>query len=116
MKAKAFLSGVMIGTALAAVATLLTTPSSGRELKMRCKNNASKFRAGVQQFSQDSNALARQLKTTTQVSKETIKIVGTEVKESVDHWKRDVEPTLAQLKEDIDSLQKNVEQAKQLSS
>lgn len=116
MKAKAIFSGIVVGTVLSAAVTLLTTPASGREIQTRCKDQAFKLQSGLQQLSEDSKALTEQIKTTTQIGRETIKFVGTEVKDSIDHWKRDVEPTLKQLKEDVDSLQKNVEQAKQLSS
>ncbi len=116
MKTKALFSGIMVGTVLSAVATLLTTPASGREVQATCKDRVCKIRSGFQQLSNDSKALTEQIKTTTQISKETLKNVGTEVKDSIDHWKRDVEPTLKQLKEDVDTLQRNIEQAKQTSS
>lgn len=112
MRTKALLSGFLVGTAISAVAALLTTPASGREIRTKSSQNIQRIRLGIEQFSNDAKNVATQFKKTTQVSKEAIKEVGTEVKESIDDWKSDVQPTIDQLKDDIDALKKNVEQAK----
>ncbi|NEU31511.1 hypothetical protein GN156_12125 [bacterium LRH843] len=115
MKAKSLLSGILIGTVVAAAATLLTTPITGAELQTKCKTNARKIRMGVRQFSNDSKALTKQIKQTTEISKSVIKVASTEMNQSIRHFKEDIMPALNHLKEEVDALQKNIEQTRKLS-
>ncbi len=116
MNIKAFLSGVLVGTVIAATTTLLTTPASGQAMRQKGKVNVRKIRSTLEQLSVDSKNVVDQLKKTTKLSKETFKDLSIEMKDSIHDWKEDVEPALDQLRADIDSLKRNVEQAKKTFS
>jgi gas vesicle protein len=115
MNAKAIFSGIVAGTALIGALTLLTTPRSGKEMRHCCKDSVLKIRDELDQFTCNSKKASLQLKQTVKIGTETFKSVGEEVKESVQDWKVDIEPTLNQIKEDIDALQKTVAQTKKIT-
>src|SRR5699024_3748660 len=110
MKAKAFISGLIIGTTISSVATLLSTPASGQELRAKGKANIQRIKLGVEQFSEDSKNVVTQTKKTVSVSKEAFKEFGGEMKDSIQEWKTDTQSSIDQLKTDIDALKENIEQ------
>ncbi|WP_332631143.1 YtxH domain-containing protein [Halalkalibacter flavus] len=112
MNTKSFLSGLFVGSTIVGAITLLTTPTTGKDLRTSCKESAIKVQKGFEQLAKDSQTASIQLKTTAKVGKETFETVGEEVKGSINNWKEDVEPALNQLKKDIEALQKNVEQSR----
>lgn len=115
MKAKSLLSGVVAGSAIIGALTLLTTPKSGKELRQSCKENMVKVRGGFNQIVSDSQKASLQLKETVKVGKETFSTIGEEIKDSVEDWKKDVEPSLSQLKDDIEALQRSVNETRKIT-
>lgn len=109
MKAKSFFTGFFTGTAILGTLTLLVTPASGKEVQATCRRNWNIVKRELSQFSQDSKALNKQLKATIDISKDTLKVTGEEMKESVLQFREDIEPALTQLQQDVEALQKNVE-------
>ncbi|WP_100371929.1 YtxH domain-containing protein [Bacillus sp. FJAT-45037] len=114
MNLKSLLTGITVGATIAGVTTLLSTPTSGKEIQECCKTNFDKLRNGLNQFGADTAALKEQVNETTQLSIQSIKEVSTEVKDSIEDWKRDVQPSIDQLRQDTEDLQKRVEKMKQL--
>ncbi|KHF42045.1 YtxH domain-containing protein [Halalkalibacter okhensis] len=112
MDSKSFFSGLFVGSTIVGAITLLTTPTSGKDIRKNCKGSAIKVQNGFEQLMKDSKNASIQLKTTAKIGKETFETVGNEMKDSLNDWKKDVEPTLNQLKSDIEALQKNVEQSR----
>ncbi|MFC0561788.1 YtxH domain-containing protein [Halalkalibacter alkalisediminis] len=115
MKTKSLLMGIVAGSAIIGGLTLLTTPKAGKEMRVTCRENIQKVRNGLDQLTYDSKKASLQLKQTIQVGKETFSTVGEEIKGSIDDWKTDVEPSLVQLKEDIEALQQSVNQTKKIT-
>ncbi|WP_245308223.1 YtxH domain-containing protein [Halalkalibacter urbisdiaboli] len=112
---KSILYGIVTGAAIASISTLLTAPTSGKELQLECKKKIKSYRHTVQQISNDTIKLTEQVKNTTKVGVNSVKELQIELKDSIEDWKRDVNPSINQLKEDINSLQQNVKNLKQLS-
>lgn len=112
MNSKSLLTGLLVGSTLSAIITLLTTPKSGKEIQRTCKENATKVQKGIQLFVEDSKEFTNQLKHTSSISKQAVAHVGSEIKDSVTDWKTDITPTLNLLKEDIEALQKKIQQVK----
>ena len=115
MQTKSLFTGMIVGSVIIGGLTLLTTPKAGKEMRVACKENIRKVRSGLDQLTYDSKNASLQLKQTVQVGKETFSTVGEEMKSSIDDWKKDVEPSLAQLKEDIEALQQTVNQTKAIT-
>jgi gas vesicle protein len=115
MNSKSLLYGIATGVVLASTATLLTTPASGRDLQQSYKAKIKKWRRDVNQFSHDTIILKEKVTETTQLGIQSIKEVSGEVKEVISDWKKDVQPSLNQLKKDTDALQQRVKEMKQLS-
>ncbi len=112
MKTKALFSGIVAGSAIIGALTLLTAPKAGKEMRHNCKENILKIRNGLDQLTYDSKKASLQLKQTVKVGKETFSNVGEELKDSIYDWKKGVEPSLTQLKDDIEALQRTVNQTK----
>ncbi|MFC0473688.1 YtxH domain-containing protein [Halalkalibacter kiskunsagensis] len=116
MNAKSFFSGFLAGSAILGMITLFTTPTSGKNVRATCKENTLKLRNELDQLANDSKNATIQLKTTAKEGKEAFLSVGSEVKDSINKWQQDIEPTVSQLKADIEALQKNVEQATKITT
>lgn len=112
MKAKSLVYGMIVGSTVAAIAALLVTPTSGRELRENSKTNVEKVCSSIRQLALDGKTLLEQVKKTTKVGKDTILDISSEVKDSIQDWKEEVEPALIQLRDDIESLKRTVEQTK----
>ncbi|MDT8862020.1 YtxH domain-containing protein [Alkalihalobacillus sp. MEB130] len=112
IKAKSLCAGLLVGSVVAGALTLLTTPTSGKTIRTNCKENTVKIQKELQQLSSSSKAATIQLKTTATLGKDSFTAVGSEVKDSLNSWKHDVEPTLNQLRKDIEDLQKSVDQTR----
>ncbi len=116
MKTKAFLTGILVGTTIAATAALLMTPVSGRDLRENSIHYLKKASDSLRQFAADGKSVIEQLRSTTQIGKETFIDLSTELKHSIQDWKEDVEPAINQLREDIEALKRTVEQTKKTFS
>ncbi|WP_157800962.1 YtxH domain-containing protein [Bacillus solitudinis] len=116
MNSKSILLGITVGTTLASIATLLTTPKSGKEVQIRCKNTLKSMSDSVGQISNNSIELKQQVKETAKVSLDSAKFISLEMKDSINDWKKDIEPSIQLLKQDIDGLRKNLENVKKLTS
>lgn len=109
MNTKSLFYGIITGITIGSVATLLTTPKSGKEVKKEIKQNYVQLNNFIHKAKNDSLAVKDQVKETIQLSTNTIKTVSKELKDSVEVWQSEVEPTLQKLKEDIDQLTKTVQ-------
>ncbi|WP_017728676.1 YtxH domain-containing protein [Halalkalibacterium ligniniphilum] len=114
MRGKSLLTGIVTGAVVAGISTLLATPSSGQDFQRTCKKKYASFRESLQRAKEQSLLLKEQVQHTTKVGSEAFKEVSGDVKTSIVSWKKDIDPTIQQLKFDIDNLQKSIEDLKQL--
>jgi gas vesicle protein len=111
MNKKSFFSGFFAGSAILGIITLFTVPTSGKNIRASCKENTLKLRKELEKITTDSKHVSVQFKATAKEGKEVFSSVGEEMKNSITRWQQDIEPTVSQLKADIEALQRNVEQA-----
>ncbi len=89
---KSLLLGLMVGGAISAAATLLTTPSSGKDLRGRVKDQGFEWKDMIANLKQDGLRLKEQLTETSKEGAALIKELTQEMKKSVEEWKQTVEP------------------------
>lgn len=91
-RTKSFLFGFMIGGAASAMATLLSTPASGRDLREKVVNQSMEWKEMADNLLKDALRLKDQI---TETSKEGVTLINNltqEMKNSVEEWKVAVEP------------------------
>lgn len=92
MKVKSLVLGFVVGGTVSAAATLLTTPSSGKELRTNLKTQTNEWKEMISQLAQDSVLLKNQIAETSKEGTALIKNLTKEMKKSVEEWKVAVEP------------------------
>lgn len=108
MNGKSLLIGIVTGAVISGITTLLTTPKSGQEAKQLLKNNYEQINKIMLKGKKETLAIKNQMTKTAEISSNALKSVTVELKDSLDIWRKDVEPTLKQLNHEIDELQKTL--------
>lgn len=114
-RGKSLLLGLLIGSTIGAVTTLLTTPSSGKEMRAQLKHQTEKWKDMAESLLEDSLRLKEQIAET---SKESIVAIQQYIKDmtnSVQDWQVAVEPHqeniqeyLAQIESSLKELEEKV--------
>ncbi|MFV8826905.1 YtxH domain-containing protein [Alkalihalobacterium sp. APHAB7] len=105
MKLKSLIYGVIAGSAVASLTTLLVTPKSGKEVQASLTNSVNLIKRNLNETKEQTLSLKDQFSETAKISKEAIEVVSQDVKVSIDDWKQEVEPAIKQLQKEIDELQ-----------
>ncbi|WP_078552623.1 YtxH domain-containing protein [Bacillus alkalicellulosilyticus] len=109
MNLKSVVAGIVTGTVLASVATLLYTPQSGKVVQQNVRRSIDEVKNNYQSATNLSTQLKNQVVSTSKEGASTLKIVSGEIKNSVEQWKEDVHPSLQKLEKDIEQLRNTVE-------
>lgn len=104
-KSKSILLGFMVGSVVGAGATLLSAPSSGKNLRMGVKHRGEEWLDMLQSLKNDSVRLKDQITETSKEGVSLMKNLTKEMKDSVMEWKSSVEPH----KENIQSYLEQIE-------
>src|SRR5690625_5210578 len=91
-RGRSLLLGFVIGGTVSAVTTLLSTPSSGKELRGRMKQQSKEWKEMADKLLQDSLRLKNQIAETSKEGVALIQNLTQEMKKSVQEWKETVEP------------------------
>lgn len=108
MNGKSVLIGIVTGAVIGSITTLLSAPKSGKDMQQVLKNNYEQMAEFMLKGKKESLILKDQITKTAKISAETLKTVSSDIKDSVDVWRKDVEPTLNQLKLEMYELQKSI--------
>lgn len=104
-RGKSLLLGMLVGGTVSAAVTLLSAPSSGRELRSQIKEQSKDWKETIEALIQDGVKLKNQIAKT---SKEGISLVNEltqEMKKSVEEWKSAVEPHQENIHEYLEQIQ-----------
>lgn len=110
MKFSSFVFGFLAGGVTAAVATLLTTPASGKDTINNLKNNKKYWENHLKKLKEDFIELKASIQTLNQQGKENLGSFIQEVKIVVNDWKREMEPHQKNLQDELQSLQTLIEE------
>ncbi len=92
-KGKSIALGLLVGGAAGAVVSLLTTPSSGKELRSQIFAQVTEWKAMIDSIIEDGLTLKDQIAQTSKEGAALISELTEEMKTSVSEWKSAVEPS-----------------------
>ena len=107
-RGKSLLLGLIVGGAAGAVTTLLSTPSSGRELRENVKLQSLEWKDMADNLLQDALRLKDQISKTSKEGVSLINDLTQEMKKSVDEWKVAVSPHQENIHEYLEQIQKSL--------
>ncbi|QPC45990.1 YtxH domain-containing protein [Mangrovibacillus cuniculi] len=105
MKTSSLLLGLFVGGLAGAVTTLLSTPSSGEQVRHNVKRSAEEWKVMLKDVNQSIQSLSSSIAYATREGKETIQQLVTDIKFAVQDWKESVDPHQHALKEEMDDIQ-----------
>ncbi|MEI3612870.1 YtxH domain-containing protein [Pseudogracilibacillus sp. SO30301A] len=109
-KGKSILIGFIVGGTISAATTLLTTPSSGRELRYRVKQQSIEWKKIVDDIIQDGLRLKDQIAKTSKEGVALINELTQEMKTSVEEWKSAIEPQQENIHEYLEQIQASIKE------
>ncbi len=107
-KGKSILIGFIVGGTISAATTLLTTPSSGRELRYRVKQQSIEWKKIVDDIIQDGLRLKDQIAKTSKEGVALINDLTQEMKTSVEEWKSAIEPHQENIHEYLEQIEASI--------
>jgi len=103
--AKSLVLGVLVGSAAGAMATLLSTPSSGRDIRFRVKQQGYEWKELVDSVKLDGLRLKKQIAETSKEGAALMNSLTKEMKKSVDEWKQAVAPHQENIHEYLEQIE-----------
>lgn len=107
-KGKSILLGILVGTTASAVATLLTTPSSGKDVRVRIKDQSFEWKDAIDEIIQDGWKLKDQIAKTSKEGAALINDLTQEMKTSIEEWKIAVEPNQDNLHDYLEQIETSI--------
>lgn len=112
-KNKSMFCGLLIGGLVGGIATLLVTPSSGKDLRGQLQLNREKLEETLHKLKSESMALKNQLALTAKEGKEIVKDVSTDLKRSISQFQKEIEPHKNHLQKEIEEVEIKIKQLEQ---
>ncbi len=107
---KSLLVGLLVGGVIGGVATLLSTPSSGKELRSQINLNRKQIEDLVNQLKKESKALKVQLVQTAKEGSEVVKEVSADLMKSIQQYQQDTEPHKENIMKEIEEIDSRIKQ------
>lgn len=109
-RGRSLLLGFVIGGTVSAVTTLLSAPSSGKELRGRMKQQSKEWKEMADKLLQDSLRLKNQIAETSKEGVALIQNLTQEMKKSVQEWKETVEPHQENIHEYLEQIEASLKE------
>ena len=109
-RAKSLILGVLVGSAVGAGVTLLSTPSSGKGIRFKVKQQAEEWKHLADTLREDGFRLKDQLAQTSKEGAILFKELTQEMKESVEDWKETVEPHQENINEYLSQIESSLKE------
>ncbi|MCR8849610.1 YtxH domain-containing protein [Rossellomorea sp. SC111] len=110
MKKKSLAYGLLIGGVVGGVASLLTSPSSGKEIRAQIKDKKDDWTAVIEEMKGHIGELKESIGTLSQEGKETVLQLSKDLQASFKQWQASTEPNNQRLQEEIQSIQRTIEE------
>lgn len=107
-KGKSLLLGFLIGGTISAATALLTTPSSGRDLRERVKEQSIEWKKVVDDIIRDGIRLKDQIAKTSKEGVALINELTNEMKTSIEEWKSAIEPHQENIHEYLEEIEASI--------
>lgn len=109
-KSNSLLFGLIVGGVIGSVATLFSTPSSGKELRGQINMNRQQLQNLLNQLKTDSKALKDQLVKTAKESSGILKDVSSDITKTVQQFQKEIEPHKEDLMKEIEEIDQKIKQ------
>lgn len=109
-KGKSLILGVLVGSAVGAGVTLLSTPSTGRGMRLKLKQQIQEWKQLADAVREDGFQLKEQLAQTSKEGALLFKELTKEMKESVEDWKETVEPHQENINEYLSQIESSLKE------
>ncbi len=107
---KSLLVGLLVGGVIGGVATLLSTPSSGKELRSQINLNRKQIEDLLNQLKKESKELKVQLVQTAKEGSEVVKEVSADLMKSIQQYQQDTEPHKENIMKEIEEIDSRIKQ------
>jgi gas vesicle protein len=110
MNKKSLAYGLLIGGVVGGVASLLTSPSSGKEIRAQIKDKKDDWTMVIEEMKGHIGELKESIGTLSQEGKETVLQLSKDLQASFKQWQASTEPNNQRLQEEIQSIQRTIEE------
>lgn len=105
---KSVAMGFLVGATISATVALLTTPSSGRELRTQIKEQGLEWKRIAEDIIQDVLELKNQIAKTSKEGIALINELTQEMRTSVEEWKKTIEPHQENIHEYLEQIEASI--------
>ncbi|MGM8366320.1 YtxH domain-containing protein [Virgibacillus sp. W0181] len=112
-RSQSLLLGFIIGGTVSAAATLLSTPSSGKDLRGRVKEQSQEWKDMLDNLFQDVLRLKDQIAKTSKEGAALINELTQEMKSSIEEWKVAIEPNQENIREYLEQIESSIKDLEQ---
>ncbi|MGM0841200.1 MAG: YtxH domain-containing protein [Bacillota bacterium] len=109
MNKKSLAYGLLIGGVVGGVASLLTSPSSGKDIRAQIKDKKDDWTGVIEEMKVNISELKDSIGTLSQEGKETVMQLSKDLQASFKQWQASTEPNNRRLQEEIQSIQRTIE-------
>jgi gas vesicle protein len=110
MKIKSLTYGLIIGGVIGGIGSLLSTPSSGKELRTQIKSKKKDWSQVFEEMKVHLGELKDSISTLSQEGKETVQQISKDLQASVKQWQASTEPNNQKLQQEIQLIQSKIEE------
>lgn len=105
MKTKSFLFGLFVGGISAGIATLLSTPRNGKELRSKIKHNSESLLNEMKTAKEAIHQVTDSVLFATKEGQKVLVPFLEDLKTTIESWKRDIEPNQEMIKAEMESIE-----------
>ena len=113
-KAKSFITGVICGGAVAGLAVLFSTPSSGKDMRGKLKEKGNDIKKTLADITADTKLLKRQIVETASEGKEVFQELKDDMHDTLSNWKQDISQNKRHIEQEILDIQNQLRNYKKL--
>ncbi|MDR4887210.1 YtxH domain-containing protein [Fredinandcohnia sp. QZ13] len=106
---KSLFYGLLIGSVIGGVSVLLSKPSSGKEVRRTLKNNQRHLSESLSQVVSEGKSLTEQVSKSTKQAVSAITQISADVKNSFEHWKREIEGNQKNIQKELLEIESALE-------
>ncbi|WP_223700800.1 YtxH domain-containing protein [Sutcliffiella deserti] len=109
MNGKSLISGIVVGSVIAGVSTLLTTPSSGESMRSKVRTTKEQAKLTFTELKSEAMQIKSNVSNVVEESKTVIPNVSKDLKTSLEIWQDSIRPHQENIQDNIALVEKEVE-------
>ena len=110
---KSMLIGMAVGSIIGGISTLLSTPSSGRDLRHTLHNNKESLLANINNLKEDSLNVKDQVIKSSVTGKKSISTFSDEMKEPFETWFTETKKSKLKIEEELRQIDQSIQKLEQ---